>query len=485
MTGAIRTFRQDDLSSIDGLGLAELVKTGDVTPAELLEATIDRIERLNPRLNCIVDRLDLQAREAASGELPNGSFSGVPFLLKDLLAAYAGAPLTEGSKFLDGYVPDHDSELVRRLKASGLVIVAKTNTPEFGILGTTEPELFGPVQNPWDTSRTAGGSSGGSAAAVAAGIVPMAHANDGGGSIRIPASCCGVFGLKPTRARNPLGPDHGDLMSGLVAEHAVTRSVRDSAALLDATAGPDLGDPYWAPPAGGSFLEEVGKDPPKLRIALSVEAPTAVPVQRDCVDAARNAADLCEELGHRVEEARPALEPQHLAEAFDVVWACGVAASIEGWGRRRGRGVDEGCVEPLSWEIYQYGRKKLGVDYLLAVGELQRMARTIAQFHQMYDIWLTPTLSAPPMTLGWFDSTPENPLRGYERDAEFCPFTPVQNFTGQPAMSVPLWWNSEELPVGVHFAARFGEEATLFRLASQLEQARPWKHRWPPNWILG
>lgn len=469
-----------DIAQLDALAQAALVRVGDVRPGELVEAAIERIERINPRLNCVVTPLYEQARTVATGEPLDGPFAGVPFLLKDLLAEYAGAPMTEGSRLLVGYVPDYDSELVRRLKASGLIILGKTNTPEFGILGTTEPHLFGPTRNPWDSERMVGGSSGGSAAAVAAGLVPMAHANDGGGSIRIPASCCGVFGLKPTRARNPLGPAHGDLMSGLVTEHAATRSVRDSAALLDATAGPDLGDPYWAPPAAGTFLAEVGRDPGSLRIAFSVESPTGTPVHPDCAEAARNAAVLCQELGHSVQEAKPPLDPQRLSAAFDVVWSAGIAATVESWCRRLGKPLASDAIEPLTRAVYERGIMQTAAGYLLAIEELQRMARAVAVFHGTFDLWLTPTVSSPPLPLGWFDSVPGNPLRGYERDAEFCPFTPVQNFTGQPAMSIPLVWNADGLPVGVHFAARYGDEATLFRLAGQLEQARPWAEQRAP-----
>jgi amidase len=470
----------DDVAAFDALGQAELVREDRVSPQELVEAAIERIERVNPKLNCVVTPLYEQARATAAGELPAGPFSGVPFLLKDLLASYAGVPMTEGSKLLSDYVPEHDSELVRRHKASGLVIVGKTNTPEFGILGTTEPEFLGPTHNPWDPGRSTGGSSGGSAAAVAAGLVPMAHANDGGGSIRIPASCCGVFGLKPTRGRNPLGPEHGDLISGLVAEHAVTRSVRDSAALLDATAGPDLGDPYWAPPSNESFLTQVGKDPGRLRIAFSAEPPIPSDVHPDCVTAVVDAAALCETLGHHVEEARPPLDPEPLWAAVDIVWSTGISTDIEGWSRTLGRAVTRDDVEPLTWAVHEHGRAWTAADYLLAISELQRASRAIARWHQTYDLWLTPTVSTPPPVLGWFDSVPENPLRGYERDSAFCPFTPIQNFSGQPAMSVPLWWNEFELPIGVQFAARFGDESTLFRLAGQLEQARPWAERRPP-----
>jgi amidase len=470
----------NDPAALDAVGQAELVRNGDLSPTELVEAAIERIESVNPTLNCVVTPLYEQALASAAGELPDGPFRGVPFLLKDLLASYAGVPLTEGSKLLADYVPDHDSELVRRLKSSGLVIVGKTNTPEFGILGTTEPLFFGPAHNPWDSDRSTGGSSGGSAASVAAGLVPMAHANDGGGSIRIPASCCGVFGLKPTRARNPLGPEYGDLSSGLVAEHAVTRSVRDSAALLDATAGPDLGDPYWAPPSDESFLSQVGKDPGQLRIAFSAEPPIPARVHADCAAAVADAAALCEELGHHVEEAGPPLDPEPLWAAVDVVWTAGISSGIEGWSRALGRPITPEDVEPLTWAVHEKGRAWTASDYLIAVGELQQAARAIARWHQTFDLWLTPTVSTPPPPLGWCDFVPEDPLRGYQRDAEFCPFTPVQNFSGQPAMSVPLFWNKPGLPIGVQFAARFGEESTLFRLAGQLEQARPWSEHKPP-----
>ena len=294
---------RDDLAFLDATAQAELVRNKEIQPIELVEAAIERIERLNPTLNAVITPMYDLARGQATGKLPEGPFRGVPFLLKDILASYAGVRMAMGSKLLQNFVPDHDSELVVRLKRAGLIILGKTNLPEFGILPTTEPELFGACRNPWNIDRTTGGSSGGSAAAVAAGMVPMAHANDGGGSIRIPAACCGVFGLKPTRARNPLGPDFGDVVSGLVVEHAITRSVRDSAALLDATAGPDVGDPYWAPPPERSFLKEVGADPGKLKIAFTTRAATAAKVHDDCVHAVEAAAALCADFGHQVEEA--------------------------------------------------------------------------------------------------------------------------------------------------------------------------------------
>jgi len=388
--------------------------------------------------------------------------------------------MTSGSAFLENFVPGYDSALVSRYKRAGLIVVGKTNTPEFGIVPTTEPKLFGPSRNPWDISRTTGGSSGGSAAAVAARIVPMAHANDGGGSIRIPASCCGLFGLKPTRARNSLGPAFGDMFSGLVAEHAVTRSVRDSAALLDATAGPEVGDPYYAPPPARPFIQEVGADPGRLRIAVSVAAPSGVSIHDDCVAAVRDAAKLCSELGHNVEEASPTFNREMLTRSFMALWAAGCTWEIDGQAQRSGRTASADQFEPSTWTLYQMGANVSASQYLQALQSLQSMSREIGRFFEDYDVWLTPTLGMPPVELGHFDSPAEDPLRGMRRAAEFVPFTPICNATGQPAMSVPLYWNSEGLPVGTHFVARFGDEATLFRLAAQLEEARPWKDRRPP-----
>ena len=468
-----------ELAFADGLTLAELVRSKQVQPIELIDAAIVRIERLNPTLNAVVTPMYELARAQAGGPLPDGPFRGVPFLLKDLLGSYAGVRQTWGSAYLRDFIPDHDSELVARLKRAGLVILGKTNAPEFGILPTTEPHLFGPCRNPWSAAHTTGGSSGGSAAAVAAGMVPMAHANDGGGSIRIPASCCGLFGLKPTRARNPLGPDLGDSMGGLVAEHAVTRSVRDSAALLDATCGPDAGDPYWAPPPARPFLEEVGCDPGRLRIAFSAKSPTGVPVHGDCVAALEDAARLCADLGHEMEEAAPAIEADLYSHSFVAVFSTGVAAAIDGFAYITGRTPAEDQFEPLTWGVYEMGKQVSGPQYALAHLMLQRTARAIARFMAKYDAWLTPTLAEPPPPLGTFDSPPGNPLAGLVRATQFVAFTPVANATGQPAMSMPLYWNAVGLPVGVHFMGRFGDEATLFRLATQLETARPWARRRP------
>ncbi len=470
----------NELSLMDGTAQAELVRSGRISALELIEAAIQRIEQVNPQINAIVTEMYDLARESAKKEIPQGPFAGVPFLLKDLQAAYKGVPMTSASKFLKDFKPNGDSELVKRHKLAGLIVVGKTNTPEFGIFPTTEPELFGPTRNPWDLTRMVGGSSGGSAAAVAAGIVPMAHANDGGGSIRIPASCCGVFGLKPTRGRNPLGPHFGDIFSGLIAEHAVTRSVRDSAALLDATAGYEVGDPYIAPLPARPFADEVGADPGKLRIAFTTKPATDIPVHDDCVAAVHDAAKLCEQLGHTVTEAAPQLNGEMIGKAFMTIWSAGNAWTADSLSFAIGRKPTQEDFEPATWALMEMGRRRTAPEYLLAVQMLQIFSRRVAQFMEQYDVWLTPTLAEPPLPLGSFASPADNPMAGMRRAGLFAPFTPIVNATGQPAMSVPLFWNAEGLPIGTHFVARYGDEATLFRLAAQLESARPWAGRRPP-----
>ncbi len=471
----------DEYKSLDATALAELVRQRQVKPIELVDAAIEWIEYLNPTLNAVITPMYEQARKTAMGKLPRGPFTGVPFLLKDLGASFAGVRTNMGSAFMRHFVPDHDSELVARLKRAGLIVIGKTNTPELGLLPTTEPRLFGASRNPWDITRTTGGSSGGSAAAVSAGLVPMAHANDGGGSIRNPSSCCGVFGLKPTRARNPLGPDLGDNLSGLIVEHAITRSVRDSAALLDATSGPDIGDPYWAPPPARPFLQEVGTNPGRLRIAFTTKASVSgVNVHPDCVRAVEDAVSLCVSLGHELVEAVPEVSGDLIAQHFMVLWAAGCTWTIDALAFLTGQAPSKEKFEPLTWALYEMGRQQSASSYLLSVTILQRMTREIARFFLKYDVCLTPTLGEPPVPLGTFDSPPDNPLQGFWKTVSFVPFTPICNFTGQPAMSVPLYWNAEGLPVGVHFVGRFGDEATLFRLAGQLESARPWAERRPP-----
>jgi amidase len=470
-----------ELDWLDATALADLVRRGEVTPLELVDAAIDRIERVNPRLNAVVTPMYEIARQVAQSDLPDGIFKGVPFLLKDLQAAYAGVKMTCGSRYMKDFVPDHDSELVVRHKRAGLIVVGKTNTPEFGILPTTEPELHGRTRNPWGVTRTPGGSSGGSAAAVAAGMVPMAHAGDGGGSIRIPASCCGLFGLKPTRARNPLGPSFGDLFSGLIVEHALTRSVRDSAALLDATSGPAPGDPYYAPPVTRPFREEVGADPGRLRIGFTTIPPTGSPVEPDCIAAVDDAAKLCADLGHEVEETKFTINGEMLSQAFLTLWSAGNAWMLHSLSYAVGRKATPEELEPLTQVLAEIGGRRSAPEYLTAVQIIQVISRRVAAMFEKYDVLLTPTLGEAPVPLGSFDPTPEDAMQGMKRAAQFVPFTPIFNATGQPAMSVPLYWNEAGLPIGAHFAGRFGDEATLFRLAGQLEAAKPWAAQRPPG----
>jgi amidase len=469
-----------DLLDRDATGLAELVRARQASPLELVDAAIARIEAHNGALNAVVTPLFERAREAARGPLPDGPFRGVPYLIKDVIAALAGVPQTEGSRLARAYVPRYDSELVRRLKRAGLIVVGKTNAPELGILPTTEPVLFGPTRNPWDRARTPGGSSGGAAAAVAARMLPAAHASDGGGSIRVPASCCGVFGLKPTRARNPLGPAHGDLMHGLVVEHAVTLSVRDSAALLDATSGYDVGDPYVAPPPARPFLAEVGADPGRLRVAVSTVAPGGAAAHEDCVAAVRSAAALLEELGHVVVEAAPEVDASSSRQTFFRLWTTCIGAGVEALGRASGVTPSEDNLEPLTWALYQLSAQPTARQHLEAVVAMHRLARQYQRFFVDHDLLLTPTLAEPPPPLGSFDAQPGDPLAGMKRAGRFTPFTPIANLTGQPAMSLPLHWNDAGLPIGVQVIGRFGDEATLLRLAAQLEAARPWMARRPP-----
>ncbi len=469
---------RDEIADLDAIAQAALVRNRDVTAADLVETAIERVERHNPPINAVITKMYDLALERASRPLPDGPLAGVPFLLKDFLAEYEGVRFTEASASLIDNVSTADSELVRRYKAAGLITVAKTNLPELAIGVTTEPRLFGPTRNPWSLDRLPGGSSGGAGAAVAVGMTPMAHGNDAGGSIRIPASCCGVFGLKPTRGRNPLGPVFGDLMSGLVAEHALTRSVRDSAALLDATAGPDVGDPY--PAQAGKFLSAVGSDPGRLRIGFSEKTPLGDPLHDDCVAAVRQAAALCEELGHDVVEAMPEFDAETVWMSVTKLIAVGVAWTIAYWDRELGRGGEhtEDDFEPFILSMAERGRAMSAPEHLLTVQDAQRASRDVARFFQDFDVWLTPTLGTPPPPLGTFAYSPDNdPFEHRRKMAAFSPFTYISNATGQPAASVPLHWNDDGLPIGVQLAARFGDEATIFALASQMEQAQPWAPR--------
>jgi amidase len=470
-----------EYAQYDALGLAELVAKRQVTPLELAEEAIARIEKHNPTLNAIVRPLYDYGRAIAAAP-GDGPFRGVPFLLKDILGNVAGVPTQSGARFLVDLPSPQDDTLVTRFKAAGLVPLAKTNVPEFGLLPTTEGVLYGAAHNPWNPRHSTGGSSGGSGAAVAAGIVPMAHANDGGGSIRIPASCCGLVGLKPSRARNPLGPMLGDIMSGLICEHVVSRTVRDTAALLDCTAGPEPGDPYMVAPPARPFAEEARTAPGRLRIAFSTTNALGAKLHPECVAAVEATARLCEELGHIVEEAAPPVDHNQMTQSFLALWCSGLAMQIEAIAMMTGREIRSADFEGLTWSLYEHGKQVTGAQYLLALAMSQMTGRAVGQFHERYDAWLTTTLGAPPIALGTIDIEERDVMTAFAPIIDYVPFTALQNATGQPAISLPLHWSADGLPVGVMFSARLGDEATLLRLAGQLEQARPWKDRRPAIW---
>ena len=493
-------LRPDEYEAHDGLGLADLVRRGEATPKELVACAIERIEALNPTLNAVVNRMFASAYRAAEGPLPDGPFTGAPFLLKDLLAALEGQPLTASCRFLSGHKAAQDSELVVRYKRAGLIFVGQTNTPELGIMPVSESRFRGPAYNPWNRAHTPGGSSGGAAAAVAAGFVPMAHGNDGGGSIRIPASCCGLFGLKPTRGRNPLGPEIGNGWAGFIQDHVLTRSVRDSAAMLDATQGPDTGAPYFAPPVTGSFADQVGLDPGRLRIGFTTKSLFGRSTHPDCVAAVEDAARLCESLGHSVEEAGPDFDRAHLVRCFLVLLAAETARVIQWAGEQMGRTPRPDGFEPQTWTLGLIGHSLSAAQHAEALERAYLAGRRIAEFFQAFDLLMTPTMACPPVRIGHFDLTALQavqlsllrrlPLKrlldkvlevlsGEVFDATGN--TMLFNMTGQPAASVPLCWSDAGLPIGIQFAARFGDEVTLFRLAGQLEKARPWFDRRPPR----
>jgi amidase len=468
------------VAHLDATAQAELVRSGQLSARELVEAAIERIEALNPRLNAVIT--PMYDRALARVAAARGPFAGVPYLLKDLLVEVTGTRFTEGSAFLRDNVSSVDSALVTRLERAGLVIVGKANTPEFGLVPTAEPALHGPTRNPWDVTRSTSGSSGGSAAAVASRMVPMAHGNDLGGSLRYPASACGVFGLKPTRGRVSVAPIYGDVIAGWAVEHALTRSVRDSAALLDAVAGPEPGDPYWPAPPRRPFAREVGADPGRLRLAYSARTAAGGTGHRDCVAALSDAITLCESLGHELVEADlPAIGAAE-GEAIGIVYNAATAWIVDYWSRRLGREPSSEELEPITRAYLERGRAVSAAAYLRAVEVLQRYARTVARFVESYDGWLAPTLSTPPPLLGEIASTPDEPLRALERGGTTVKYPHVvANITGNPAMSVPLWWNADGLPIGVHVLGRYADETTLFRLAGQLEAARPWADRAPPE----
>ena len=465
-------------SNYDAVGLAELVASGQVTPAELLEEAISRVERVNGEINAVVYPYYDEARARALSGLPEGPLRGVPFLLKDLYVLYAGQPMSNGSRMFEGYVPDHDSAMTRRYKAAGLSIFGRSTSPEFGITATTESIVHGKTRNPWNLEYTAGGSSGGAAAAVAAGILPAANASDGGGSIRIPASCCGLFGLKPTRGRTPSGPDVGEGWAGMSTIHVVSRSVRDSATLLDATAGPDLGAPYFAPPPERPWAEEVGRDLGQLRVGVVTSAFNDVETHPDCIAAVEHAASLCESLGLAVEPAELPTPGHSAGWLFDVIRPS-TRVGVEDRAAELGRAPNPEDVEPITWQMIQ-GDDTTGADYIRATRVVHAIGRAVAAFFEDYDLLLTPTMAAPPMELGRLALDREDARAQGEDVMYTVGYTSTFNSSGNPAATVPLWWNDEGLPIGTQFVAPYADEATLIRLGSALEQIQPWFDRRAP-----
>jgi amidase len=472
---------------LDATAQAELVRRRQASPRELVDAAIERIERLDPPLNAVIHPRFEKARAEADGSLPAGPFRGVPFVLKDLSAYSAGDPYHGGTRLLRGlgYTASHDSYLTQKFRAAGFIAVGRTNVSELGTTITTESVAWGPARNPWNVERSTGGSSGGSAAAVAAGMVAVGHANDGGGSIRIPAANCGLVGLKPSRARVSDGPDSGDSWMGSTVQGAVTRSVRDAAAVLDAIAGYMPGDPYTAPPPARPFAAEVGTDPGALRIGLLDHPPRRdLAGDPDCADAVHATGKLLESLGHHVEMAHPAaLEERETARRFGLVVAAWTAADLADLETIAGRPLTDDDVEAENLHYLDIGRHMPAVDYVTGEVWLQRWCRRVVEWwHPMdgspgFDILVSPVLNGPPPPLGYL----ADPEHGLDRMLELLQYTSQFNVTGQPAISLPLHWTADGLPIGVQFVGGFAREDVLIRLAAQVEAAQPWADRHPPE----
>lgn len=456
----------------DAVAVAAAVRTGSVSAHEVVAAAIARVQVADRRYSFLVaERFDRALEEAMRVDL-SAALAGVPILMKDYLATVSGMPQTEGSAFIRDWVADHDSNYVARLRRAGAIILGSVTTLEMALLSTCESSRYGKTRNPVSPTRTTGGSSGGSASAVASYAVPAAHGSDVGGSIRIPASCCGLIGLKPTRARNSLGPDHGDLGGGLWVEHMLTRTVRDSAAFLDATAGPASGDPYPAPPPGGGYLQSVNDPPRRLRVTVSINALNGQAPHPDCAAAVEHTAQLIADLGHDVEYAAPAFDVERAEDAFFTILCAGLAARVDLWSHRLGREPLEDELEPYTWGLLERGRSAWGRDVVASLDRMQHESRRIAAFYEGCDVWLTPTLGSPSVPLGYFDLRPgESVADILNRDADFTAYLWMANMTGQPAMSFPAFTGSDGAPIGVQLTARFGREDVLFNLAGALERA--------------
>ena len=469
----------EDVLNKDAIAQAKHIKSREVSPIDLLEGAINRVKEINPKINSVISEMYDQAFESAENIDYSLPFAGVPFLLKDFLAEYAGVRFTAASQFLGDFVSIEDSELVKRFKSAGFVIIGKTNTPEFAIGAVVEPKRFGPTLNPWDTDLTTGGSSGGAGAAVASRMVSIAHGNDAGGSIRIPAACCGVFGLKPTRGRNSLAPKFGDLFSGLVSEHVLTRSVRDSAAVLDITSGYVPGDPYYIEGDQKSFLEFDHEETKKIKIAFSKKDLLTGSVDSDMNQALDEAISLCEDLGYDIAEDYPVYEAEEAWLSFTKALSCGLAWSVDGWAKILNKKPEEKFFEPLVWDLYQKGKTISASEYLTCIESLQIASRRIAEFYEEYDVLMTTTLGSKPIPRGSLEYSSGDPFELRRRQLKFSPFTYIANFTGLPAMSVPVVWDKNNIPTGIHFMGRFGDERLLLSIANQLEEVAPWAGKIP------
>jgi amidase/6-aminohexanoate-cyclic-dimer hydrolase len=467
-----------DYGNHDAVGLAALVRRKDVSATELLDEAIARTEKIDPKINAVVVRHDDHARQQIARGLPEGPFTGVPFVLKDL-ELLQGTRTTFGASIYQNDVADHSGTLAQRFLAAGLTIFGKSSTPEFGLMPTTESRLFGPTRNPWNPEHSTGGSSGGAAAVVAARILPVAHASDGGGSIRIPASACGVFGMKPTRARNPLGPDRGQGWAGFSVGHVVSISVRDSAAMMDAICGPEPSSPYVAPPPARPFAEEVNRAPGRLRIAFTDRSPYGDAIDPEVAAAVRDTARLLEGLGHHVEERAPVL-PVDPAQVMTAIVSANTAFAVRLAEQRFGRAMTDRDFEVLTLASAKRAAELVAADYVAAEIDAFKISRAIAEFMLDFDVILAPTLCTPPLRIGELNTMGPDLKHVAPTLRRYIPGTSMFNMSGQPAMSVPLAWSKAGLPLGMMFAARYGDEATLFRLAGQLEQARPWKDKVPP-----
>jgi amidase len=472
-----------DYASHDATGLADLVTRKQVKPEEPVTAALDAVSKVNPKLNAVLQTLPERAQNEIRAGLPKAPFAGVPFVIKELVLHAKGVRCDSGSRLAQGTVPDADTELMARFRRAGLVLVGTTQTPELGYNPTTETVAFGPVHNPWNLNHSAGGSSGGSGAAVAAGIVPVGHANDGGGSIRIPASCNGLVGLKPTRDRTPTGPDYADPLCGLAIEFVVSRSVRDAAALLDAVAGPDVGAPSLCLPPSRPYRMEVGAPTGRMRIAWTTTPASGAKIDPECEKAVHETVKLLEQLGHEIVEDRPRFDWELFLKNVHPIWVTSNALGVDAAAKATGRKPGPDTLEAVTLACVEEARGISATDLLIAMAHQNAVSRQVGTFFEGYDVLVTPTMARPAAPLGELNQNRKgmSPMEWTQQVFTYCPFTPLFNTTGQPAISLPLHWTAGGLPVGVQFAGKFGDESGLIRLAAQLEEARPWKDKRPPN----